>query len=285
MSVKIAIDSASDITKDEAQQKNLIFLPMEIQWGKEHYLDGVDLTAQEFFQKLIESDILPKTSQITPYRFEEVITEVLEQGDELLIITISSKLSGTYFSAVQAASDYPGRVFVVDSKNACIGERLLIEHAIRLREQGLGAAEIADTLETSKENICLLALLGTLEYLKKGGRISPLVAFAGEKLGIKPVISIVDGEVKLLGKARGSKVGNNLLMKMVQEADGIDFSMPYATAYSGLDDFMLKKYIADSEVLWNGQTEEIPMFPIGSTIGTHIGPGAIAVAFFKNKMS
>lgn len=285
MSVKIAIDSASDITKDEAQQKNLIFLPMEIQWGKEHYLDGVDLTAQEFFQKLIESDILPKTSQITPYRFEEVITEVLEQGDELLIITISSKLSGTYFSAVQAASDYPGRVFVVDSKNACIGERLLIEQAIRLREQGLGAAEIADTLETSKENICLLALLGTLEYLKKGGRISPLVAFAGEKLGIKPVISIVDGEVKLLGKARGSKVGNNLLMKMVQETDGIDFSMPYATAYSGLDDFMLKKYIADSEVLWNGQTEEIPTFPIGSTIGTHIGPGAIAVAFFKNKMS
>lgn len=281
MSVRIAIDSASDITKQEAEQKNLIFLPMEIQWGKEHYLDGVDLTAQEFFQKLIESDILPKTSQITPYRFEEVITEVLEQGDELLIITISSKLSGTYFSAVQAASDYSDRVFVVDSKNACIGERLLIEHALRLREQGLSAAEIADTLETSKENICLLALLGTLEYLKKGGRISPLVAFAGEKLGIKPVISVVDGEVKLLGKARGSKVGNNLLMKMVQEAGGIDFSMPYTTAYSGLDDFVLKKYISDSEALWNGQTEEIPAFPIGSTIGTHIGPGAIAVAFFK----
>ncbi len=281
MSVRIAIDSASDITKKEAEQKNLIFLPMEIQWGKEHYLDGVDLTAKEFFQKLIESDVLPKTSQITPYRFEEVITEVLEQGDDLLIITISSKLSGTYFSAVQAASDYPDRVFVIDSKNACIGERLLIEYAVRLREQGLGAAEIADALESNKENICLLALLGTLEYLKKGGRISPLVAFAGEKLGIKPVISVVDGEVKLLGKARGSKVGNNLLMKMVQEAGGIDFSMPYTTAYSGLDDFMLKKYISDSEVLWNGQTADIPSFPIGSTIGTHIGPGAIAVAFFK----
>lgn len=281
MSVRIAIDSASDITKKEAEQKNLIFLPMEIQWGKEHYLDGVDLTAKEFFQKLIESDVLPKTSQITPYRFEEVITEVLEQGDDLLIITISSKLSGTYFSAVQAAADYSDRVFVVDSKNACIGERLLIEYAVRLREQGLGVAEIADALESNKENICLLALLGTLEYLKKGGRISPLVAFAGEKLGIKPVISVVDGEVKLLGKARGSKVGNNLLMKMVQEAGGIDFSMPYTTAYSGLDDFMLKKYISDSEVLWNGQTEDIPSFPIGSTIGTHIGPGAIAVAFFK----
>ena len=112
MSVRIAIDSASDITKKEAEQKNLIFLPMEIQWGKEHYLDGVDLTAKEFFQKLIESDVLPKTSQITPYRFEEVITEVLEQGDDLLIITISSKLSGTYFSAVQAGADYSYRVFV-----------------------------------------------------------------------------------------------------------------------------------------------------------------------------
>lgn len=282
MSVKIAIDSASDMTKEEAEQKNLIFLPMEIQWGKEHYFDGVDLTTHEFFQKLIESDIMPKTSQITPYRFEEVIHEVLGQGDELVIITISSKLSGTYFSAVQAASDYPSQVFVVDSKNACIGERILIDLALRLREQGLNAAKIAAALEESKGRICLLALLGTLEYLKKGGRISPLVAFAGEKLGIKPVISIVDGEVKLLGKARGSKVGNNLLMKMVQESGGVDFSMPYATAYSGLDDFVLRKYIADSETLWNSQAEELPIFPIGSTIGTHIGPGAIAVAFFKN---
>lgn len=283
MSVKIAIDSASDITKQEAEQKNLIFLPMEIQWGSERYFDGVDLTAQEFFRKLIESDVLPKTSQINPYRFEEVITEVTGQGDELLIITISSKLSGTYYNAVQAASDFSDRVFVVDSKNACVGERLLIDYALRLREEGLGAARIAEILEKSKENICLLALLGTLEYLKKGGRISPLVALAGEKLGIKPVISIVDGEVKLLGKARGSKVGNNLLVKMVQESGGIDFSMPYTAAYSGLDDFMLKKYIEDSKTLWDGHAEEIPAAPIGITIGTHIGPGAIAVAFFKKQ--
>ncbi|MGN0506624.1 MAG: DegV family protein, partial [Lachnospiraceae bacterium] len=156
-----------------------------------------------------------------------------------------------------------------------------IEYALRLREQGLGAAEIAGRLETKKEDICLLALLGTLEYLKKGGRISPLVAFAGEKLGIKPVVSVVDGEVKLVGKARGSKVGNNLLMKMVQDAGGIDFSMPYATAYSGLEDSVLRKYITDSEILWENQVNEIPVYPIGSTIGTHIGPGAIAVAFFK----
>ena len=131
MAVKIAIDSASDITKKEAEQKNLMFLPMEIQWGEEHYFDGVDLTTHEFFEKLIESDVLPKTSQIIPYRFEEVIEEALAQGDELVIITLSSKLSGTYFSAVQAASDYPDRVFVVDSKNACVGERLLIEYALR----------------------------------------------------------------------------------------------------------------------------------------------------------
>lgn len=281
MAVRIAIDSASDITKKEADEKKLMFLPMEIQWGEEHYHDGMDLTPTEFFEKLIESDLLPKTSQITPYRFEEIIEEVLAQGDELVIITLSSKLSGTYFSAVSAAGEYTDRVFVVDSKNACIGERLLIEYALRLREQGMGAAELAGRLETKKEDICLLALLGTLEYLKKGGRISPLVAFAGEKLGIKPVISIVDGEVSLLGKARGSKVGNNLLMKMVQDSGGIDFSLPYATAYSGMEDSILRKYIADSESLWESQTDALPVYQIGSTIGTHIGPGAIAVAFFR----
>lgn len=124
--------------------------------------------------------------------------------------------------------------------------------------------------------------MDTLKYLRKGGRISSVTAFAGEMLSIKPVISVVKGEVKLIGKAIGSKKGNNLLNQLVNRC-GINFSMPYALAYSGLNDEYLKKYLNDSEHLWKGKTDNIPSYMIGSTIGTHVGPGAIAVAFFGEK--
>lgn len=128
-----------------------------------------------------------------------------------------------------------------------------------------------------------MAVLGTLKYLKKGGRISSLVAFAGEMLSIKPVVSVVNGEVKLVGKAMGSKKGNNLLTQLVEKSGGIDFSMPYALAYSGLSSEYLNKYLKDSKPLWEeyiDKIENIPSYMIGSTIGTHVGPGAVAVAFF-----
>lgn len=127
-----------------------------------------------------------------------------------------------------------------------------------------------------------MALLGTLEYLKKGGRISSTVAFAGALISLKPVIGLVDGEVKLIGKALGSRKGNNLLNKLVQEAGGIDFSMPFATIWSGLDGSLLEKYMKDSANLWAEHTDSVPKHMLGATIGTHIGPGAVGVAFFEN---
>lgn len=147
----------------------------------------------------------------------------------------------------------------------------------------MGAKEIAAELEVAKTRICLMAVLNTLEYLKKGGRISAAVAFAGSMLSIKPVVAVEGGEVKLVGKALGSKKGNNLLSSLVEKKGGIDFDMPYGVVCSGLDDTMLKKYVADSAHLWAEHTENIPSYVIGSTIGTHIGPGAIGVAFFAPK--
>ena len=120
-----------------------------------------------------------------------------------------------------------------------------------------------------------------LEYLKKGGRISSTVAFAGELISLKPVIGVVGGEVKMVGKAIGSRRGNNLLNRLVESKGGIDFTMPYGTIWSGLDDSMLQKYINDSASLWEGHTDKIPSYILGGTIGTHIGPGAIGVAFFE----
>ena len=281
MAIKLMIDSASDIGEKEAKELGIIMIPMIITIGEDEYYDGVNISPREFYEKLIESDDLPKTTQINPFRFEEAFSEHTKNGDELLVITISSKLSGTYSSALQAASMFEGKVRVIDSLNAAIGERLLCEYALRLIKDGLTIDEIVEKLEIAKTKICLIALVDTLEYLKKGGRISSTVAFAGELISLKPVIGIVNGEVKMIGKAIGSRRGNNLLNRLVENKGGIDFNLPYGTIWSGLDDSILQKYIKDSASLWEEHTDNIPKYILGGTIGTHVGPGAIGVAFFE----
>lgn len=257
-------------------------LPIQIRFGREEFLDGVNLSHREFFEKLIESNELPQTSQINEYRYEEALSRLTADGSEVVVITLSSRLSGTYANAVRAAAKFGGKVRVVDSLSACIGERILLQYALRLVKEGGSAAEIAAELDEKKSKIQLLAVLDTLKYLRKGGRISSVAAFAGEMLSIKPVVRVEKGEVRLAGKALGSRKGNNLLNQLVSTCGGIDFGMPVALAYSGLSDAVLQKYIADSEALWKGKTDALPTYMIGSTIGTHVGPGAIAVAFFAN---
>lgn len=280
MAIKFVIDSASDILPEEAARLALVHIPMLVSFDGQEYKDGVDLTHREFYEKLIESDALPTTSQVTPACFEAACRKIVDAGDTPIIITLSSKLSGTYQSAVLAAQEFEGKAYVVDSENVCIGERLLILRAVELRNQGYSAGQIVERLEEEKKHIRVLAILDTLEYLKKGGRISSAVAFAGNLLSIKPVIAVENGEIALVGKARGSKKGNNLLRQMVETCGGINFEKPYCLAYSGLSDEMLQKYITDSADLWQGKVESLPIATVGSTIGTHVGPGAIAVSFF-----
>lgn len=281
MGIKILVDSASDITQDEAKKYGIEVLPLIVSFGDQEYLDGVNLTQKEFYEKLIETDTLPKTSQITPYRFTEAFEKLTENGDEVIVVTISSKLSNTYNSAVLAASEFEDKVYVVDSLSATAGEKILCLYALRLIKEGLNIKDIVNKLNEVKNKIRILAVVGTLEYLKKGGRISKATAFAGELLNIKPVISVEDGVVKLVGKARGSKKANNLLNELIDKKGSIDFSMPYTTLYSGLSDLMLKKYIEDEKHLWEDNTDNIPICNVGSTIGTHVGPGAIGVVFFS----
>ncbi len=279
MAVKILVDSASDIDLEEAKALGVELIPMKITFEDGDYSDGVDLSHEKFFEKLIESAELPRTSLINEYRFTEAFTELTADGSEVVAIMLSSKLSGTYKNALKAAEAFKGKVWVVDSLNASAGERLLVECALRLREAGKSAEEIASELNSQKHRILILAVLDTLLYLKKGGRISALTAFAGTMLSVKPVIGVIGGEVKLVGKAMGSKKSNNLLNKLVQEK-GIDFEMPHCVIWSGLDDSLMKKYVADSAALWQDSISEVPSYMIGSTIGTHIGPGAVGVAFF-----
>ena len=279
MSVKIITDSASDLPA--SRHPAISVLPMTITFGDRQYRDGEELSNQRFYELLIESEQLPSTSQIGPAQFEEAFRAQVEEGHTVVAVILSGKLSGTYQSACIAAEEFPRQVFVVDSENAARGERVLVERAAQLVDQGLAAGEIAQRLETEKKDIRLIALLDTLEYLKRGGRISKSAAAIGGMLSIKPVIAIQNGEVCMLGKARGSKNGNNLLMQEIQKTAGIDFDRPYCLGYSGFHDDMLRKYIADSRSLWEGHAEHLPVGTIGATIGTHVGPGAVGVAFFQ----
>lgn len=280
MAIRIIADSGCDITQEEARELGIEILPIKTIFGETEYRDGIDLTHEEFFEKLIESDIFPTTSQISPFEYEQKYEEIKKDGDRAIVITLSSKLSGCFQSANIAAEDYEGIVFPVDSLSVTAGERILIEYAVRLREQGLQIQEIIEKLEEKKYKIRLIALLDTLEYLKKGGRISAAAAMAGALLSIKPVVAIENGEVTVLGKARGSKAGNNMLREMVNKEGIIDFSMPFALVYSGLSDELLQKYKKDNRDLFEDAVGDIQGYSLGCAIGTHIGPGAIGTAFF-----
>ena len=278
MGVKIIVDSSSDITPRVRARVDVV--PLTIHFGDKEYIDRVTIDSGTFYEMLVESDTLPTTSQATPFAFEEAFRKAVEEGDKVVCITCASGLSGTYQSAVMAAEEFEGKVHVVDSRTIAIGGGILAEYALTLVDRGMGAEEITWKLLQKREDVRVLALLDTLEYLKKGGRISATAAIAGGLLNIKPVVTITGGEIKVLGKARGSRQGNNLLVQEIQKAGGVDFCKPVLLGYTGISDLLLKKYVQDSEALWQGRVEELPVEVIGSVVGTHAGPGAVAVAFF-----
>ena len=279
MKTRIIVDSTADLLPVVKEQVHVV--PLTVHFGEEEYVDGVTIDHKTFYEKLIETDVHPSTSQASPAIFEDEFKKAQEAGEAAVVITLSSKLSGTYQSAMIAAQEYDN-IYIVDSGSVAIGGGILVEYALKLLNEGLEAKEIADKLEEIKGRIIIVALVDTLEYLKKGGRISKTVAFAGAMLNIKPVLSVADGEINMLGKARGSKMGNNLLVQEIEKAGGVDFTMPVLLGYTGLSDAMLLKYIKDSKKLWEGGLDEVRYTTIGSVIGTHAGPGAVAVAFFKN---
>lgn len=279
MKSRIIVDSTADLLP--AIQERVHIVPLTVHFGDEEFIDGVTIDHRAFYEKLIETDLHPSTSQASPAAFEAEYEKAREAGEAAVVITLSSGLSGTYQSATIAAAEYD-HVYVVDSGTVAIGGGILVEYALRLLDAGHSAREIAEKLEEAKAKIVVVALVDTLEYLKKGGRISKTVAFAGGMLHIKPVLSLIGGEIHMIGKARGSKMGNNLLVQEIEKAGGVDFSMPLLLGYTGLSEAMLLKYVEDSKHLWEGNVSRVNYTSIGSVIGTHAGPGAVAVAFFKN---
>lgn len=278
MKTRIIVDSTADLMPEVKARVSVV--PLTVHFGEDEFIDDVTIDHKTFYEKLVETDVHPSTSQATPAGFMEAYERVKQAGESAVVITLSAKFSGTYQSAMIAAGEYEN-IYVVDSGSAAIGGGILTELALGLVDQGLEAKEIAARLEAEKEKILIVALVDTLEYLKRGGRISKTVAFAGAVLNIKPVLAVADGEIQMLGKARGSKMGNNLLVQEIEKAGGVDFSKPVLLGYTGLSDALLLKYIEDSRRLWENGLEQVRYTTIGSVIGTHAGPGAVAVAFFK----
>ena len=279
MKVQIIVDSTVDMPEHSRSACRVV--PLTVHFGEESFIDGVTLNKQDFYRRLAEGGALPTTSQATPAAFQSVFDEVTRAGDSAVVITLASQFSGTYQSACIAAEDYEN-IYVVDSRTAAIGSGILAEYALRCAEQGMEAGALAALLEKKREDVRLFALLDTLEYLKRGGRISKTVAFAGGLLNIKPLITVEDGEVLVVGKARGAKQGMALLTEKLLSDGGINFDLPILLGYSGTDASNLEKYRADSRETWQGREDTLPSTLLCSVIGTHTGPGVVAAACFKN---
>ena len=276
MSVRIITDSTVDMAP--ALKARVKTVPLAVRFGDREFLDGVSIQADTFYEMLVKSEELPTTSQPTPAAFEEAYREAVEAGDEVVCITIASKLSGTYQSATIAADEFPGKVFVVDSRTAAIGAGILTEYALELADRGMSGQQILQELMEIRKKIRLYLFVDTLEYLKKGGRLSSAVAVVGGLLNIKPVLEVNEaGEIKMLGTARGLKKACSALTQACRENGGPDYTMPYLLAYTGSGDENLSKYAEDCDQLWPA---DVRRTIVGAAIGVHVGPGAVAAAYF-----
>ena len=284
MPVRIITDSGSEYQSSD--HPALEVLPLTVAFGDDVFHEGEDLSHERFYELLAERPEHPTSGQVTPFVFGEAIGRALEEGDDVVVITMSSVLSGTYQSACIAAEGARGKgtgtVRVVDSLNMTLGERIVVQYALQLLDAGATADEIADALEMNVGRVHIFGLIDTLEYLKRGGRISVAAGTVGELLSIKPVITVTDGAVVILGKARGAKGGRTLLHREIANVGGVDFAMPGALGYSGASDAKLRKYLDEYRDLWEGaiSEEELPISQVGAAIGCHVGPGGIAVAFY-----
>ena len=276
MSVKIIVDSTVDLAPELKDRFKIV--PLSVRFGETEYLDGVTINPRSFYEKLAASDELPTTSQPTPVSFEEVYEEATADGSQAVVITIAATLSGTYQSATIAAEDFPGKVFVADSRSAAIGAGILAQYALTLADQGMDGQQILEELIRVRTQIRVCAMVDTLEYLKKGGRLNAAVAVVGGLLNIKPIIQIdAPGEIKLLSTARGMKKAFSSLNDLASRFGGPDTTRPMLLGYTGMGDENLRKYLDEEGSSW---ARGISSASIGSVIGVHVGPGAVAFAFF-----
>ena len=278
MAVKLIVDAGCDLNMEQAESLDVTLIPMTIRFGQDEFRSGVDITNEEFYQKLIQTKELPTTSQPTPYDFEGAYRKVKNAGDEAVVLCVPSGLSGTYQSATIARSGFEDCIYVVDTLAVSVAQRILLDYAISLKKHGVRAQEIAEELELKKKDVCAYGAVETLEYLIKGGRLSKAAGAVGSVLGIRPVLYLCDGGLAVAGKARGPKAAITMTHNLIAEV-GVDYSMPAGIGYTGNDPKVIEPYLNAENSVWNGY--DIPVYNVGSTVGTHTGPGLFITAFFK----
>lgn len=275
--VHIITDSTSDLTVQEAEALNVRLIHMRVIFEDGVYTDGVDITKEEFYAKQAEAKVLPKTTQLNPQEYCDAFQALLENGDEVVAILISSKLSGSFQSACIAKEMLDGgeRLHLVDSLNVTIGEGLLVREAVRLRDAGKSAAEIAAEIEGLRSRVRFIAFVGTLKYLKMGGRISASTAALGTMLNISPVVAIVDGEVKSVGKVRGSQKIMAYTLDFAREYP-VDTRYPVIFGHSRCQKTMetYRDKVTEALGIRDHTWDEL-----GAVIGTHAGPGCYGLAY------
>lgn len=274
--VKIITDSTCDIEAAEAAKLGIETIPLRVLFGEQSFEDGVDLSKAEFYQKLTHAKALPTTSQVNPDAFAKAFETHIQAKDTVVCICISEKLSGTYQSAMIAKGMVEGEIYVVDSNTATIGASILIRQAVKLRDAGKSAADIHAALCAMTQKVKLVAVVNTLKYLKMGGRISSTTAVVGGILGISPIVAVENGAVTSIGKVRGQKAAIAFIEQYMKD-HGIDTNYPVGFAYAGDN-------LADmQQVMHHFNFADCFYDQLGTVIGTHAGPGAIAIAFISNK--
>lgn len=272
--VKILADSTCDISEEMAKRLDIGIIPMCTVFGDDVFRQDIDLSASEFYKKLEASKISPSTVQLTPYDLEQTYKEATSDGSEVVAIHLSSALSGTYQSAVVASREV-SNVYPVDSQSATFGIALLVRIAAQMRDVGMSAAEIADKLNALSGKVRLYAYIPTLKYLVRGGRLSATAGMVGGMMNVYPIISISDGAVKNVGKARGKSAALNEIIKHVsKERIDTEYGVTFGHAVAPKDLNELKANIS-------GAIDgcEYDDCEIGAVIGTHSGPGAVGLAY------
>jgi DegV family protein with EDD domain len=278
--IRIVTDSTSDIPVKKGEEMGVTVVPLTIRFGEDTYRDGLDLTIPDFYKKLAEAETLPTSSQVNPGEFTALFSKFIEEGDEIVGLFISSDMSGTYQSAEVAREIVDkDRIHLIDSRTTTFGLGLLVHEAVRYRNEGKSAAEIAELLRGLTKRTRLLAVLDTLKYLKMGGRISSTTAFVGGLLGINPVIAIIDGKVESIGKGRGRKTGMNIILDNVTK-DPPDFDHYVCFGHSNTPEHLEETIEFFSEQL---NVHDYLIGEIGLTVGTHVGPGGAGISYIAKE--